>query len=380
MSWDKIIDQDDAIGQLENALSNTAKMTNTWLFVGPPGSGRSTLALEFAVRILEQASDNARQLAVRGAHPDIEILHASGLTIKVDAVRSLIEKAMTFPTLGTHKIFIIEDADRMTKEAQNALLKSIEEPEEYAIWILCAPTSRDVLPTISSRSRVVNLKLARNSAIKKLLLDNYDIDDKKAEEIARLSNGHIGIARKLAENSEIYQQRLTNAELALSINFVSDAVYSAEVLIDNAQKRFAQMLDDEFEARVLELRADLGLEEKEAISPKLRHHFKALDDEKEAQKKRRLRDLLDIALQEILMVYRDIALLQSGADSALVINLHLLEKLQVYAKAMTITETALKIERIETARARINDHLGANTKLVLEAMFSALLIPKRALV
>ncbi|MDR2082952.1 MAG: DNA polymerase III subunit delta' [Candidatus Ancillula trichonymphae] len=379
MSWSKVIDQDDAIEQLSVALNSTSKMTNAWLFTGPPGSGRSTLALEFAVRILLKNTSNARTLVESNAHPDVEVLGASGLTIKIDVVRSMIAKAAVFPTLGNRKIFIIKDADRMTTEAQNALLKSIEEPEEYMIWILCAPTTHDVLPTISSRARVVNLRLARTGSIEKLLVSE-GVDNKKAAEVARLSNGHIGIARKLALNSELYEQRLSNSELALSINYVSDAVYSAQILIKNAENLFKQLLDEEFEQKIHELRLNLGLEEGEVVPAKLRHYFKTVEDEKKSQEKRQLRDLLDVSLQEILMVYRDISLLQAGANSDLIINLHLIDKLVVYAKSMTITETALKIECVECARDRINNNLGASGQLVLEAMFAALLIPTRALV
>jgi DNA polymerase-3 subunit delta' len=379
VSWCKIIDQDDAIEQLNNALENTSKMANTWLFTGPPGSGRSTLALEFAIKILSINTPNAKNLIEQNAHPDVEILHASGLTIKIDDIRSMISKASVLPSIGNYKVFIIEDADRMTTEAQNALLKSIEEPENYMIWILCTPTRHDVLPTIASRSRLINLRLARTSSIIQLLV-NEGVEEKKAAEVARLSNGHIGIARKLALNDKLYEQRLSNSKLALSINYVSDAVYSAEILTKNAENLFKQLLEDEFEQQNKQLRATFGLEENESIPVKLRHYFKKLEDDKKSQEKRRLRDLLDISLQEILMVYRDISLLQANGDRELIINLHLIEELIIYAKSMTITETALKIECIENSRTRINNNLGASTQLILEAMFASLLIPTRALI
>ena len=131
-------------------------MTHAWLFTGPPGSGRSNTAVAFAAALLCESGGcnnclNCRT-AIAGTHADIELIETEGLSIKIDEIRELITRASRSPSVGGYRVVVIEDADRLTESAANALLKAIEEPGLRTVWLLCAPSATDVLPTIRSRT------------------------------------------------------------------------------------------------------------------------------------------------------------------------------------------------------------------------------------
>src|SRR5690349_13888635 len=136
-------------------------MTHAWLFTGPPGSGRSNAALAFAAALqCEQGGcgtcHSCHSVEI-GAHPDVNVTRTEKLSIGVDEVRELVRFSALSPAGQRWQIMVVEDADRLTEPAVNALLKAIEEPSERTVWLLCAPTVEDVLPTIRSRSRLVVL-------------------------------------------------------------------------------------------------------------------------------------------------------------------------------------------------------------------------------
>src|SRR6476661_7799241 len=136
-------------------------MTHAWLFTEPPGSGRSNTAIAFAAALqCEQngcgVCPSCHQVTV-GSHPDVRITRTEKLSIGVDEVRELVRTSALAPVGRRWQIMVVEDADRLTDQAANALLKAIEEPTERTVWLLCAPTVEDVLPTIRSRTRLVVL-------------------------------------------------------------------------------------------------------------------------------------------------------------------------------------------------------------------------------
>jgi DNA polymerase-3 subunit delta' len=389
--WDKVIDQDETVDQLKaaGAEENLDRLPSSWGFTGPPGSGRTVLATAFAKYLLCSRSETSSDLADANAaetacenchlidqrtHPDVHFISTTGLTLGVQLIRDLINEANLLPARGKYRIFIIEDADRITETAQNALLKSIEEPPPHVLWILCAPTPTDLLQTSRSRLRIVKLRVPRSEAIVKYLTAQ-NVPAERAEEAAKLANGHIGIAKLLATSDNALDQRLLNAQLALSIRLVSDATFSAEELIKNASEISKHNIDQKYEAKRVELTATLGLEAEERIPPKLNHYFKQLEEDRKIEEKRASRDYIDVALQEILMVYRDIAVLQAGGSESLVINTPSLPSLRKYAQVMPMSETVSKIAKIEEARERLASN--GLPQLVLEAMFAGLLIPER---
>ena len=164
--FDDLVGQEHIVEVLRKAVSATRSgdetlgvtnqaMTHAWVFTGPPGSGRSSAAIAFAQALVCPNDGcgicNACRSALNGAHPDVEVIRTEGLSIKIDEVRELLARVAWAPSMGGWRVVVMEDADRLTESAANALLKAIEEPGNRTVWLLCAPTLHDVLPTIRSR-------------------------------------------------------------------------------------------------------------------------------------------------------------------------------------------------------------------------------------
>ena len=163
--WGTLVGQRPTIDLLQKAVSGHG-MTHAWLFTGPPGSGRSNAAIAFAAALQcpqqgvgPDCPDrcHACHTVLAGSHADVSVIRTEKLSIGVDEVRDLVRRASLSPMGDRWQILIVEDADRLTEQACNALLKAIEEPNGRTVWMLCAPTVEDVLPTIRSRCRLVTL-------------------------------------------------------------------------------------------------------------------------------------------------------------------------------------------------------------------------------
>ena len=152
--FDDLVGQEHIIEILQGAVAasrtseESQEMTHAWVITGPPGSGRSSAAVAFAQALIcpnngcGTCSDcNA---AKTSAHPDVEIIRTEGLSIKVEEVRELLTRVAWAPSMGGWRVVVMEDADRLTESAANALLKAIEEPGTRTVWLLCAPTLHDV--------------------------------------------------------------------------------------------------------------------------------------------------------------------------------------------------------------------------------------------
>lgn len=146
--WQDLVGQDAAVDQLSRAAAED-RPTHAWLFTGPPGSGRSTAARAFAQALQCEVGDpQARGCGVchacltveAGTHADVKVLATENVNYKIDEIRELVAAAQDHPSSGRWRIFIMEDADRMTERATNVLLKAIEEPPPRTLWMLCAPS------------------------------------------------------------------------------------------------------------------------------------------------------------------------------------------------------------------------------------------------
>ena len=207
--WSRLVGQRPVIGTLRRAVAG--EMTHAWLFTGPPGSGRSNAALAFAAALqCEQGGCGecqACRTALAGSHADVSVTRTEKLSIGVDDVRNLVRRASLAPAGNRWQIMVVEDADRLTEPAANALLKSIEEPTDRTVWLLCAPTVEDVLPTIRSRCRLVVLSTPSPDDVASFLVHREGIPEGVATFAARASQGHIGRARALAKDEQTRNRR-----------------------------------------------------------------------------------------------------------------------------------------------------------------------------
>jgi DNA polymerase-3 subunit delta' len=372
--FDLLIDQDEVVEVLTGAVAaarddknKSQVMTHAWLFTGPPGSGRSNAAVAFAAALVCEKGGcgecvNCRS-ALAGTHGDVELIRTEGLSIKIDEIRELITRAAWAPSVGEYRVVVIEDADRLTESAANALLKAIEEPGAHTVWLLCAPTATDVLPTIRSRVRSLILRTPSIDAVAALLIKE-GISQSMAEFAARAASGHVGRARYLAKSPEARARRESTLKLALSINDIASAFRSAGQLVDSA-KAEAEEVAEVRDADELKALKEAWGQTGSRLAQGGSKAVKELEKEQKSRATRMVRDYLDQALLDIVTLYRDILLIQSGKSGGSV-NADLTKELEKVATSTTSDGTLKKIEAI--MKARVNLAHNAAPLLTVEAM------------
>ena len=369
--WDELTGQAEAIEVFRAAAAVDAtgsSMTHSWLITGPPGSGRSNLAYAFAAALLSRNDGDLeatqRQVAAR-THPDLGVLSTERVIISIDEVRQLVTSSQFSPSVGRFRIMIIEDADRMSERTSNVLLKALEEPPPRTVWILCAPSEADLIPTIRSRVRSVRLRVPSVDEVAELLSRRDGVDLATATRAARESQSHIGMAHRLATNDEARERREHTLQIALGIRSVGDAVRAAGVLLDLAGDDAKSITEErDSEEREGALRS-LGIEPGGTIPPALRSQLKSLEEDQKRRATRSLRDGLDRIMVDLLSLYRDILLVQLGATIE-PINLSIHSELVAASARSTSAETLATMDAIATARRRIDGNVSP--ALALEAM------------
>ena len=378
--WDSIVSQSQVVEQLKAVSSGDPKaIAQSWLICGPPGSGRSNVARAFAAALespdhgLNDEPTKTTEQVLAGTHPDVTVLATNKVTIGIDEVRDIIATSEQMPGTAPWRIIIIEDVDRMLERTTNVLLKEIEEPSAHTIWLLCAPSSQAVLPTIRSRTRILNLAVPTNQAVAKFL-ESEGFEPKIAARAARLSEGHIGIANLYAKNERVMTDRDELIVGVLELHRASDAVLLAGDLIDNAKAQAEAEVNVKAAAAEADFRRVNGLDAKDRIPPKLRGAYNAIakKDELKRRATRLTRDVLDRALNSIASVYRDVAVLQNNAEDAVgLINLENRSAITELSVRLDRTGAVRRLEDIATARRRLNGN--GNPVLVFEALFCALI-------
>lgn len=387
--WDAIVGQKPVVEQLKAIAGGDPKaIAQSWLICGPPGSGRSNVAKAFAAALespdhgLNDETTKATRDILAGTHPDVTVLSTNKVTIGIDEVRDLIGISEQMPGTAPWRIIIIEDVDRMLERTTNVLLKEIEEPAEHTIWMLCAPSAQDVLPTIRSRTRIVNLAVPSNKAVAEFLMRdvNPTLPDKErftehvAARAARLAEGHIGVARLYATNERVMTDRDELVVGVLNLTRASDAVLLAGNLIDNAKGQAEADVERQAARAEADFRRLNGLGEKDRIPPNLRGAYNqiAKKDELKRQATRRSRDVLDRALNSVASVYRDVAVVQNNAEDAVgLINLENRAAIAELSIRLTRDGAVRRLDEIATARRRLAGN--GNPTLLFEALFCALI-------
>ena len=362
--FDDLVGQEDAVAILQGASlaarnnDATQEMTHAWIFTGPPGSGRSSAAIAFAQSLICPqggcATCNECRSARTHAHPDVEIMTTEGLSIKIEEVRELLTRTSWAPSMGGWRIVVMEDADRLTESAANALLKAIEEPGTRTVWLLCAPTLHDILPTIRSRCRHIQLRTPTTSAVSAFLQRRDHIAPAMADFAARVSQGHIGRARYIATNEQVRSHRSTIISLPLQLTTIADAYKAAQTLVDMATAQAKAQAEARDEKEITSLQEAYG---KGATGRGMAtggaKAVKELEKEQKSRTTRMVRDSIDGALLDIATFFRDVMMVQAGATDTL-INTDMAEVITAYAHKTTPHSTVRKVNAIMKARIHLS--------------------------
>ncbi|WP_290707167.1 MULTISPECIES: DNA polymerase III subunit delta' [Gordonia] len=308
------------------AAADRASMTHSWLFTGPPGSGRSVAAECFAAALqchseagLGCGECRACATVMNRTHADVRHVVPQGLSLGAAEVRELVQTAARLPATGRWHIIVVEDADRLTEAAANALLKVVEEPPARTVFLLCAPSvdPEDISVTLKSRCRHVALAIAPTADIERVLVERDGVDPANAAWAASVCGGHIGRAKRLATDQGAREQRLTALGLARAATVPARAYAAAEELVHSAEAA-AKAISAERDARELEeLMTAFGAGGTgRGTARVMRGSAGAIKDLEKRQKSRATRtarDVLDLALMDLAGLFRDALVVSAGA-------------------------------------------------------------------
>jgi len=387
--WDALIGQERIVELLQRAVRASKNMkqglvqaggsgnamTHAWLFTGPPGSGRSVAARAFAAALLCDDGGcgvcQTCRTVLSGAHPDVTICRTEQLSIKVDDIRELVRKAAMAPVTGAWQVIIVEDADRMTDRAADALLKSLEEPPPRTVWMLCAPNADDVFVTIRSRTREVRLVTPPDDETAGLLVRQYGVPADVAQLSARVAQGHIGRAKALAADQALREARQKIVDLPSSWTTLTTCLTTAADVASTAQAA-AEAQTTELDARERrDLEQALGFTTKGAKPRSAAAAIASLEDQQKARAKRLQRDAIDNVLTELATWYRDLLCIQVGGRESEIINLGVSNRVRQAASATTAAQSVACLEAILDARRVIDANVAP--LLALEALFVQLM-------
>jgi DNA polymerase-3 subunit delta' len=361
--FNDLVNQEHIIDILNGAVlasqtsTDSQEMTHAWLFTGPPGSGRSSAAIAFAQALICPnkgcgACNECKSVRTQG-HPDVELIRTEGLSIKVEDIRELLTRVAWAPSMGGWRIVVMEDADRLTESAANALLKAIEEPGSRTVWLLCAPTLHDVLPTIRSRCRHLQLRTPSQKAVINILINRDHISPGMAEFAARVSQGHIGRAKYIATNEIVRSNRKTIMQLPLQLGSLGAAFQAAHTLIELATTEANEASEERNEKEIEKLQEAYGRGATgRGMATGAVKAVKELEKEQKSRSSRMVRDSIDGALLDIATFFRDVMMVQTGFTDS-VINMDMSEQIARYAENSSPHSIVSKINAIMDARSNL---------------------------
>ncbi|KQV74377.1 DNA polymerase III subunit delta' [Aeromicrobium sp. Root344] len=375
--WSDLVGQEPVVETLQAAVASAGgdgrSMTHAWLFTGPPGSGRSNAARAFAAGLQCELGGcgecHSCTTARAGSHPDITLISTDGLSIGVKDIRQYVRSSALRPALGRWQILIIEDADRLTDEAANALLKAIEEPSRQTVWMLCAPAVDDVSVTIRSRARSVLLRTPSTEAITGLLVTRDGVEPELAHAVASASQGHIGRARGLARDAGARERRRAILAIPVSLHDLGDCLRAAHQVNEEATARAKDYCDPADERELDDLRTTWGVEERGRRPPGYAGALSTLQKDQDRRRKRMARDSIDGVLLDLLSFCRDVLAVQCATGVDLV-NADVADDVNELARVWTPESTIHTIDAIVECRAALT--ANAAPLLALERMMMGL--------
>ncbi|MGI5393668.1 DNA polymerase III subunit delta' [Streptomyces sp. CA-251251] len=395
--WDDLVGQEKVSEQLAAAardadafvtaaaadgpLPEASSMTHAWLFTGPPGAGVTQTARAFAAALQCVSPDRALggtpgcgfcdgcHTALIGTHADVSTVTAVGAEIRVGDMRDTVRKSFTSPATGRWQIILVEDAERLNEKSANAVLKAVEEPAPRTVWMLCAPSVEDVLPTIRSRCRHLNLRTPSVEAVADMLVRREGVEPAVAAAAARATQGHVDRARRLATDPAARARRAAVLKLPLRIGDVGGALRAAQELVDAAAADAKQLAEETDAKETEDLKTALGAAQGGRMPRGTAGVMKDLEDNQKRRRTRTQRNTLDLALSDLTAFYRDVLALQLGSRVAIA-SADAEDALERVAGDSSPESTLRRIEAI----AACGDALDRNVPplLAVEAMTMAL--------
>ena len=395
--WDQLIGQEPAVAMLRTAAeaaadiaagrpAPTAAMTHSWLFTGPPGSGRSVAARAFAAGLQCERPDDlgcgecsACHTVAARTHPDVHSVVPEGLSIGVDEMRAVVARSARRPSLGRWQVVVIEDADRLTEQASNALLKAVEEPPARTVFLLCAPSLHpdDVSLTIRSRCRLVSLRTPPAEAVAGVL-ERDGLDAATATWAAAAGQGHIGRSRRLARDSDARDRRAAVLGIPASLISLQACLEAADHLVGAAEAEAAALSAelDSTETESLQVALGAGGTGKGTATTGrgAAGALKELEKRQRSRATRTQRDALDRALIDLAAFYRDVLLRQSGSGIAPA-HPDVADDVVLVASRIQPAGTLRRLDAILACREALE--LNVKPRIAVEAMTAALRLPSR---
>ncbi|CAL9486023.1 DNA polymerase III subunit delta' [Streptomyces cellulosae] len=395
--WDDLVGQERVSEQLAAAARDAdafvtaaasdepppeaSRMTHAWLFTGPPGAGRNQAARAFAAALQCVSPDRALggapgcgfcdgcHTALVGTHADVSTVAAVGAEILVKDMRDTVRKSFTAPANGRWQVILVEDAERLNEKSANAVLKAVEEPAPRTVWLLCAPSVEDVLPTIRSRCRHLVLSTPSVDAVADMLVRREGIEPDVAASVARATQGHVDRARRLATDPDARARRAAVLKLPLRVEDVGGALRAAQELVDAAAEDAKQLAEEMDGKETEDLKAALGAAQGGRLPRGTAGVVKDLEDMQKRRRTRTQRDSLDVALADLTSFYRDVLALQLGSRIALA-NTDAEDALERLARSSTPESTLRRIEAIAACGEALDRNVAP--LLAVEAMTMAL--------
>ncbi|BDY27514.1 DNA polymerase III subunit delta' [Mycolicibacterium mageritense DSM 44476 = CIP 104973] len=369
----------DGGGDSPHSATATGTMTHAWLITGPPGSGRSVAALCFAAA-LQCTSDGvpgcgqcrACTTTMAGTHADVRRIIPEGLSIAVKEMREIVQIASRRPATGRWQIVVIEDADRLTEGAANALLKVVEEPPPSTVFLLCAPSvdPEDIAITLRSRCRHVALTTPSVEAIADVLISGDGLPADDARWAASVSGGHVGRARRLATDPEARERRKRALGLARDAATPSRAYAAAEEMVAVAEAEALALTAGRNEAEMEELKTALGAggtgKGTAGTTRGTAGALKELENRQKSRKTRASRDALDRALIDLATYFRDALLVSSGAGGVTANHPDMAEKVAAMADHASPDKLLRCIEAVLECREALA--VNVKPKFAVDAM------------
>jgi DNA polymerase-3 subunit delta' len=304
----------------------------------------------------------------------VEVVRPPGLHHLTDDIRQLVRRASLSPSNGRWQVVVLEDADRLEGpdlawRPANALLKAIEEPSPRTVWILCAPSPEDVLPTIRSRCRMVGLVTPTVDEVARVLVRRDGVDPSMAAFAARAAQSHVGRARRLATDEASRIRRSEVLTVPMQLQHIGAALTAASNLVEAADEEAGEGVGQRDAQETDELATALGQGSSKGLDAQGRSQLKDLEKQQKRRATRNQRDVLDLALLELVGFYRDVLTVQLAA-AVPVANIDVEPDIRKLAAQGSPERTLQRIETVLECRTLLAGNVAP--LLAVEAMTLAL--------